>query len=159
MELLVITPLAFDQRAVQAKQSRAQARRNDRGGHAAGRLGEDPKCGKCGAPVLDGKPVALTDATFDKFVGRSDLPVVVDFWAEWCGPCKIMAPAFEQAAAGLKIRVRFAKLDTEQAQGIAARFGIRSIPTMILFKGGQEAARTAGAMDARRIRAWLESQT
>ena len=124
----------------------------------AGRLGEDPKCGKCGAPLLDGKPVALTDATFDKLVERSDLPLVVDFWAEWCGPCKMMAPAFEQAAAELKTRVRFAKLDTEQAQGIAARYGIRSIPTMILFKRGQEAARTAGAMDARRIRAWLESQ-
>jgi thioredoxin 2 len=114
----------------------------------AGRLGEDPKCGKCGAPLLDGK-----------LVGRSDLPLVVDFWAEWCGPCKMMAPAFEQAAAELKTRLRFAKLDTEQAQGIAARYGIRSIPTLILFKRGQEAARTAGAMDARRIRAWLESQT
>jgi thioredoxin 2 len=124
----------------------------------AGRLGEDPKCGKCGAPVLDGKPLALTDATFDKFVGRSELPVVVDFWAEWCGPCKMMAPAFEQAAAELYTRVRFAKLDTEQARGIAARFGIRSIPTMIVFKRGQEAARAAGAMEARRIRAWLESQ-
>jgi thioredoxin 2 len=125
----------------------------------ARRLGEDPKCGKCGAPLLDGKPVALTDATFDKLVGRSDLPLVVDFWAEWCGPCKMMAPAFEQVAAELKTRLRFAKLDTEQAQGIAARYGIRSIPTLILFKRGQEAARTAGAMDARRIRAWLESQT
>ena len=124
----------------------------------AGRLGEDPKCGNCGAPLLDGKPAPLTDATFDKFVGRSDLPVVVDFWADWCGPCKMMAPAFEQAAAELKTRVRFAKLDTERAQAIAARYGIRSIPTMILFKRGQEAARNAGAMDARRIRAWLESQ-
>lgn len=122
------------------------------------RLGEDPKCGKCGAPLLDGKPVALDDATFEPFVSRSELPVVVDFWAAWCGPCRMMAPAFEQAAGELKTRVRFAKLDTENAQGVAARFGIRSIPTMILFRGGQEAGRVSGAMDARAIRAWLEPQ-
>jgi thioredoxin 2 len=122
------------------------------------RLGEDPKCGKCGAPLLDGKPVALDDATFEPFVSRSELPVVVDFWAAWCGPCRMMAPAFEQAAGELKTRVRFAKLDTENAQGVAARFGIRSIPTMILYRGGREAARVSGAMDARAIRAWLEPQ-
>jgi thioredoxin 2 len=121
----------------------------------AGRLGDDPKCGKCGARLLEGKPVALTDATFEQFIGRNDLPVVVDFWAAWCGPCKAMAPAFEQAAGELKTQVRFAKLDTEQAQGIAARFGIRSIPTMILFRGGREVARTSGAMDGGRIRSWL----
>jgi thioredoxin 2 len=122
------------------------------------RLGEDPKCGKCGAPLLDGKPAALDDATFEQFVSRSELPVVVDFWAAWCGPCRMMAPAFEQAAGELKTRVRFAKLDTENAQGVAARFGIRSIPTMILFGRGQEAGRVSGAMDARAIRAWLERQ-
>jgi len=122
------------------------------------RLGEDPKCGKCGARILDGKPVALAEASFDRFVRDSDLPVVVDFWAAWCGPCRAMAPAFERAAEDLKSRVRFAKLDTELAQGIAARFGLRSIPTMILFRSGREAARTAGAMDAGRIRSWLESQ-
>ena len=124
----------------------------------AARLGDEPKCGKCGARLLEGKPTALAEAAFDQFVGRSDLPVVVDFWAAWCGPCRAMAPAFEQVAAELKTRVRFAKLDTEQAQEIAARYGIRSIPTMILFKGGREVARTAGALDARRIRSWLETQ-
>lgn len=124
----------------------------------ADRLGEGPKCGKCGAPVLPGKPVALGDATFDRFVERSDLPVVVDFWAGWCGPCRMMAPHFEQLAAEMKTQVRFAKVDTEQAQGIAARFGIRSIPTLILFKGGREAARVAGAMERAGIRSWLEAQ-
>ena len=123
----------------------------------AGRLGDDPKCGKCGAQLLDGKPVSLTEASFDTFLGRNDLPVVVDFWAAWCGPCRAMAPAFERVAGELKTRVRFAKLDTEQAQGIGARLGIRSIPTMILFRGGREVARTAGAMDARRIRSWVEA--
>ena len=119
------------------------------------RLGDDPKCGKCGAPVLDGRPLALEAAGFDAFLGRNDLPVVVDFWAAWCGPCRAMAPAFERAAASLKTQARFAKLDTERAQDIAARFGIRSIPTMIVFRGGREVARTSGAMDASAITRWL----
>src|SRR6266850_3702903 len=100
----------------------------------AARLAEDPKCGKCGAPLLDGKPLALDDANFDSFLSRTELPVLVDFWADWCGPCHAMAPGFESAAADFRTRARFAKLNTERAQGLAARYGIRSIPTLILFR-------------------------
>jgi len=121
----------------------------------AERLGDDPKCGRCGAPLLDGKPVALDEASFDSFIGRNELPVLVDFWADWCGPCHAMAPAFERAAGELKTRVRFAKVNTEGAQRVAARFGIRSIPTLILFRGGREVARVSGAMDARSIASWV----
>lgn len=121
----------------------------------AARLGEDPKCGKCGAALLDGHPVALDEASFDAFVARTELPVLVDYWAPWCGPCRAMAPQFEKAAGELRQNVRFAKVNTEDAQGIAARAGIRAIPTMVLYRGGKELARTSGAMDAATLRRWL----
>jgi thioredoxin 2 len=124
----------------------------------AERLGEEPKCGKCAAALLEGKPVELNEAGFDAFLSRNSLPVLVDFWADWCGPCHAMAPAFERAAGEHKTRVRFAKLNTERAQGVAGRFGIRSIPTMILFRDGREAARISGALDARSISGWLAQQ-
>jgi len=121
------------------------------------RLGEGPRCGKCHQPLFTGQPVSLTEQTFAVHTGRSDLPVAVDFWAEWCGPCKMMAPAFAAAAARLEPQVRFAKVDTEAMQGTAARYGIRSIPTLVLFAGGREIARQAGAMSTEQIVQWIRS--
>ena len=122
----------------------------------ASRLEETGTCGRCGAPLLDGRVVALDAAAFDAFVSRNDLPVVVDFWAAWCGPCKAMAPAFEQAAREQRARVRLAKVDTDAEHALAARFGIRSIPTLIKFRDGREVDRVSGALDARNLRAWLQ---
>jgi thioredoxin 2 len=101
--------------------------------------------------------VTLTEETFDRHVGRSDIPVVVDFWAPWCAPCRMMAPAFEQAAAGLEPRLRLAKLNTEEAPSLAARHGIRSIPTLAVFRQGREVARQMGAMGGRQLLQWIEA--
>lgn len=120
------------------------------------RMSEAPKCGVCHRELLTGKPLDLTESNFERQVESGDLPVVVDFWAPWCGPCKMMAPVFAQTAAHLKERARFAKVNTEEQQGLAARFGIRSIPTLIVFKGGRETDRIAGAMDQRNLVAWTE---
>jgi thioredoxin 2 len=120
----------------------------------AARTAEDPKCGKCGAPLLDGAPAELGEEQLEPFVQRTELPVLVDFWAPWCGPCRAMAPHFERAARSLKDRVRLVKVNTEEAPQLAARYGIRAIPTLVLFRNGAEAKRMSGALDAAALERW-----
>jgi thioredoxin 2 len=118
---------------------------------------EKAKCGRCGAKLFPAGPIELNDAIFPKYVTRNSLPVVVDFWAEWCGPCKMMAPEFAKAAAEFVGKAHFAKLDTERNQMTAAQFGIRSIPTVMIFKNGKVVAQQAGAMRAPQIVEWVKA--
>ena len=115
------------------------------------RLGDDPVCGRCSQPLLAGRPVELGDADFERVVAGSDLPVVVDFWAPWCGPCQQMAPQFAQAAGALKGRALLVKVNSDDSPQTAARFGIRSIPTLVRLDHGREVARVAGARPAGQI--------
>ena len=120
----------------------------------AARLGQGPNCGKCHATLLDPHPLPLDQVGFQRQVEKSDLPLLVDFWAPWCGPCRMMAPAFEQAARALEPHVRLVKVNTDEEQRLAGRFQIRGIPTLVLLHRGQEVARTSGAMPAGALVTW-----
>ena len=123
----------------------------------AARLAEGGQCGKCKKPLFEGHPLELNSGNFDRHLSRSELPLVVDFWAPWCAPCRAMAPAFENAARTLEPNIRLAKINTENEPQIAARFNIRSIPTLAIFQGGREIIRQSGALDEANLIRWIRA--
>lgn len=121
------------------------------------KLDQKPRCPRCRQALFEGHPIELRSANFDQHVTRNEVPVVVDFWAPWCGPCQAMAPRFEQAAQQFEPRVRFAKVNSDEEPSVSARFGIRGIPTLIAFKNGREVARQSGAMDSATLARWIQA--
>ncbi|NNC67985.1 MAG: thioredoxin TrxC [Gammaproteobacteria bacterium] len=121
------------------------------------KLVQQPKCGKCHQELFAGKPLELSSSNFSKVINKTSIPIVVDFWAPWCGPCNMMAPIFDQVSAIIEPQARLAKLNTEFSQDIASRYGIRSIPTLMVFKNGKEVARQAGAMDQGNLVRFIEA--
>lgn len=131
--------------------------------HAKNRLPKEKdafegKCGKCKAALFNGKPLILDTNGFNRHIAGNDIPILVDFWASWCGPCKMMAPVLEDAAGKLRARARIAKVNTEEEQALSSQYGIRSIPTLVLFKGGKEADRLSGALDLTALLTWLHKR-
>lgn len=123
---------------------------------AADRPADRAICGKCKTPLFQGKPLELDDARFERHIGRSELPLIVDFWAPWCGPCRSMAPIFERAARDLEPRARFVKVNVDENPATAARFGVRGIPALFAIKAGKVEAQHAGLADARMLAGWVE---
>ncbi|MFA7083680.1 MAG: thioredoxin TrxC [Arcobacteraceae bacterium] len=134
-KIKVVCPSCFKVNSLPKKESYAKA-----------------NCGQCKTSLLENKPLELTQTNFDEYIVNSDLPVVVDFWAPWCGPCKNMAPIFTQVASTLPLKVMFAKVNTQEQQTLGSRFNIRSIPTLVMFKNGKEVERVSGALDANSLK-------